>query len=76
MVHAVVFKCTRLERDGGHSAGPLDQLDCYWVANCMFDTIDEAKDYAQALPLFRQARVMTVAEFRCPRTGEWIANGG
>jgi hypothetical protein len=75
MMFMVVFKCTRYERDGtnwkgGQKVGS-DSLDCYMVSNKMFNTVHEAKAYAQAMPLSRQARVMDVVSFRCPQTGQW-----
>ncbi len=78
MMYMVVFKCTRAERDGYDAAAAegAQPLDCYMVANKMFETVDQAKVYANAMPLSRQARVVDVIQFRCPRSGEWMPKPG
>lgn len=82
MMYMVIFKCTRSERDGrGPGLDPMGgnlpaPLDCYMVANKMFETVPEARRYADSLPLSRQGRVVDVIQFRCPKTGEWKPSWG
>jgi hypothetical protein len=73
MMFMVVFKCTRSERTGSSNGGDFgpEPIDCYMVANKLFETKAKAKHYANSLPISRQARVVDVVEFRCPWSGEW-----